>query len=162
MTDPAPHHLPDTTTPGPPLAPTTLTPAAAAPAPEAAREPMVWIPAEGGMFAAVPRSLLPADYFTPSAPAVAEPAPAVRQGIDTRAQILAAGGLGIGAAGWGLSHLVSAMAGLGGAGLAALALALAVTRIPHTRRTTTDDGGHHTDIHLHRGARVRIKNLHHH
>ncbi|MFE1357483.1 hypothetical protein [Streptomyces harbinensis] len=147
--------LPDTTTP---LTPTTITPGPLDPAP--AGEPMVWVPGPGNGFVAVPRSLLPADYFTPPAPA-----PPARGGIaasiDPRAQVLAAGGLGIGAAGWGLGQILSAMAGLGTAGLAALALAAVVARMPRPGTTTADNTspGASTEIHVHRGARVKARNL---
>lgn len=150
--------LPDTTTA---LTPTTITPGPLEPAP--ASEPMVWVPGPGDGFVAVPRSLLPADYLTPPAPTPAPPARgSITAGIDPRAQVLAAGGLGIGAAGWGLGQLVTAMAGLGTAGLAALALAAVVARMPRPGTTTgTNNGapGQSTEIHVHRGARVKARNL---
>ncbi|WP_267940892.1 hypothetical protein, partial [Streptomyces sp. ST2-7A] len=149
--------LPDT--PAPPITPTTITPAPL-PTPAAGeREAMVWIPGPGNDFVAVPRSLLPADYLTPhptASPAL-DPEPRRRTGIDPRAQILTAAGIATAGAGWGVAQVVSALAGFGAAGIAALALLLLATRIP--RPTTDPHPNAGTEIHLHRGARVRARHL---
>ncbi|MFB4196305.1 hypothetical protein [Streptomyces carpaticus] len=150
--------LPDTTTA---LAPTTITPGPLEPAP--ASEPMVWVPGPGNGFVAVPRSLLPADYFTPPAPTPAPPARGgIAASIDPRAQVIAAGGVFAAGTGWGIGQVLSAFAGLGTAGLAALALAAVVARMPRPGTTTETDntgGGASTEIHVHRGARVKARNL---
>lgn len=162
---PNPQPLPDTHT-HTALEPTAITPGAQLE--PAAREAMVWVPGPGNGFIAVPRSLLPADYFTPPAPATTTaPVPAgFRAGFDPRAQVLGAGGVGAGAAAWGMSELVDAIAGLGTAGLLAIALAVLAARMP--RRTAgaltgTSGGqgtGEHTEIHIHKGGRLRARHVH--
>ncbi|MFB7761481.1 hypothetical protein [Streptomyces xiamenensis] len=149
--------LPDTTTP---LTPTTIAPGPLEPAP--ASEPMVWVPGPGNGFVAVPRSILPADYFAPTAPAPAPPARGgIGAGIDPRAQVIAAGGVFAAGTGWGIGQVLSAFAGLGTAGLAALALAAVVARMPRPGTTPADNTapGASTEIHVHRGARVKARNL---
>ncbi|MFB7762627.1 hypothetical protein [Streptomyces xiamenensis] len=149
--------LPDTTTA---LTPTTITPGPLEPA--SANEPMVWVPGPGNGFVAVPRSILPADYFAPPAPTPPPPARGgFGVGIDPRAQVLAAGGAFAAGTGWGIGQVLSAFAGLGTAGLTALALAAVVARMPRPGTTTADNTapGPSTEIHVHRGARVKARNL---
>ncbi|WP_338320228.1 hypothetical protein, partial [Streptomyces lonarensis] len=94
----------------------------------AASDSIVYVPGPGGLVG-VPRSSLPPEFFDYT-PTAVDPAPAPRQGIDPRAQVLVAGGVGIGAAGWGLGQLVTAVAGIGAAGLLAIALAILALRMP--------------------------------
>ncbi|MGX1887068.1 hypothetical protein [Streptomyces sp. NPDC055287] len=67
------------------------------------REPMVWVPAPGNQFMAVPREMLPAGYLHQAS----MPAPQQRDLtlvplIYPRAQLVAAGGICAGAAGTGI------------------------------------------------------------
>ncbi|QQN79733.1 hypothetical protein [Streptomyces sp. XC 2026] len=61
--------------------------------------------------------------------------------IDPRAQVLAAGGVGVGVAGWGLGQVLTAMAGMGAAAVGALALLILAVRMPAPGRRGADAGG---------------------
>lgn len=130
-----------------PIQPTAVVPAQQA-------DSIVYVPGPGGQFVGVPRSSLPADFFAYAQPTPQQPVAAARQGIDPRAQILAAGGVGVGVAAWGAGQLVSAVAGLGAAGLLAIALLILAARMPKQALVSTKG-----DIHLHRGA-VKARRIH--
>ncbi|WP_328765395.1 MULTISPECIES: hypothetical protein [unclassified Streptomyces] len=112
------------------------------------RAQMVWVPAPGNQFMAVPREMLPAGYLHHEA----MPAPPQRDLtpvplIDPRAQLVLAGGVGAGAAGagigWGLGQAFTGIAAAGGttAVVAGLALWLLI------KLTGGSGGGATTHIH---------------
>lgn len=116
-----------------------LTPSAVVPATE--RE-VVWVPdAYGRGMVPITRDLAPPlPERTP--PRDLTPAPL----IDPRAQVLAAGGIGIGAAGWGVGQLLNALAGVGSGALLAVALLVLAARMP---KRTGGDTHIHTTHHTH-------------
>lgn len=107
--------------------------------PAGEREPMVWVPAAAGNFAAVPRSELPVGYLHTPVPVPMpqrdlNPQPL----IDPRAQILAAGGITAAGIGWGAAQILSSLAGLSGGALLGLAVLLVALRMPATRKGSGD------------------------
>ncbi|MGW0984299.1 hypothetical protein ACWD33_26190 [Streptomyces xiamenensis] len=106
------------------------------PAPES---PMVWAAQPGGGWVVTPRSAIPAHLLPPepTPPRDLTPTPL----IDPRAQVLAAGGVGVGVAGWGLGQVLTAMAGMGAAAVGALALLILAVRMPAPGRRGVDAGG---------------------
>jgi hypothetical protein len=119
----------------------------------AEREPMVWIPAPGQNFIAVPRSTLPPGYLNP-APLTAQP-PTLRAEplIDRRAQVLAAGGVCAAGVGFGLGQVISAAAGAGGGVILALAALLLALRAPMTGPAHRPGDTYVTHNHQHITAR---------
>ncbi|ARQ69743.1 hypothetical protein [Streptomyces marincola] len=133
----------DLAIPDPPVTPTAVVPARHS-------EPMVWVPGPSGGFVAVPHSALPADYLHPITTPVHTPVRDLitRPTVDPRAQVLAAGGIGIGIAGWGAAQLLSAVATLaavGGTAVLGLALVLIALKVPRSAKGDT----HITTIHNH-------------
>lgn len=103
------------------------------------RPGMIWVAGPGNQFVAVPRDILPADYFQ-SAPPARDLTP--RPGIDPVAQRMLYGGVGTGAAaagvGWGLGE---AAAGLSSGGGLLLLCLLAAWKL-----STSRGGGNTTRI----------------
>ncbi|MFI7274204.1 hypothetical protein [Streptomyces sp. NPDC049879] len=98
----------------------------------AAERRVAWVPDAYGRMVPMPRNLVPA--MPTSTPARdLTPAPL----IDPRAQILIGGGLGAGAAGWGIGQMLSALAGVSGGLLLGVALLLIAAKLP--RRTGQGD-----------------------
>jgi hypothetical protein len=89
--------------------------------------PIVFVPGANGQYVAVRKDLLPNTQAQP-APRDLAPQPL----LDSRAQILAAGGVFAGGAGWGAGQLLSAVAGISTGALFALALLVIAAKLPRS------------------------------
>ncbi|MEV1011684.1 hypothetical protein [Streptomyces sp. NPDC049881] len=98
----------------------------------AADRRVAWVPDAYGRMVPMQRDLVPA-MPERTEPRDLSPAPL----IDPRAQILIGGGLGAGAAGWGIGQMLTALAGVSGGLLLGVALLLIAATLP--RRTGQGD-----------------------
>lgn len=115
---------------------------------------VVWVPDAYGRMVPMPREMAPPmPVATPPRDLSSVPL------IDPIAARMAGGGVLGAGVGYGIGQIVSALAGLGGAALLGLAVALVAMRMA---RPTGGQGAGGTEVHIHRGAKVRVRNLHHH
>jgi hypothetical protein len=103
----------------------------------------VLVPTGNNTFVALPAANLPAGYLhtlQPAAPQhTVQPIPQPTGPlIDRRAQVLAAGGIAAAGTGWGISQILTSLAGLSGGSLLALAVLLIAWRMSASRSHTGD------------------------
>ncbi|SFD74422.1 hypothetical protein [Streptomyces aidingensis] len=139
--------------PGYPVPLTGQTPAAVQPS----GEPVVFVPDAWGRMVPMPRSQVPA-LPEPTPPRDLTPGPL----IDPRAQITLAAGIGAGAGlGWGIGQAAAGIAAISGSSaVLVLAALLLLAKAPRSSKGGKASPLPGTEVHFHRGSRVRVRHLH--